>query len=447
MLMKKMFTLIAVLAAAASSYAQTNAWGLQGSGTESDPYQISSADDFTKIANAISSDNKGTGEYFEVTADINFGGTADAPVQLPAIGKSAITNISSVAWGFNGTLDGDNHTITGIYHTSNTNSTEGKFNGLFASIDEQGVVKNLNFGADNYINSYNYVGTIASISKGTIENCTNAAAITATGAFAGGICGSLITGKGTIKDCKNTGNIKANTYATGIVACCQSGNATYAYLVENCNNSGNISTTNGAGSAGIAGSFSGTIKNCTNTGTIDDSEGNAKSVQYTAGIVSCPTYLVAIEGCINEGEVKGGKSVGGIIGQLMKGDDSAITVSGCTNKGAVSATGNNVGGIVGNTGRTAGKVTIAGCTNEGTVSSTGTTELLGNLRGSKSITLGEGNTISSSLSALPLDTDTDGISTITTGDTLTGSYKTIIDGRLVIVNGGKRYNAAGAQIR
>ena len=122
--MKKTFTLFTVLLTTVVTFAQTssNAWNLQGSGTESDPYKISSAADFKSIADNISSTNTGAGEYFLVTADIDFGGTAESPVQLPAIAKAAITSITSVAWGFDGILDGGDHIISGIYHTNNANS-------------------------------------------------------------------------------------------------------------------------------------------------------------------------------------------------------------------------------------------------------------------------------------------------------------------------------------
>lgn len=56
------------------------------------------------------------------------------------------------------------------------------------------------------------------------------------------------------KDCENYGDVKAMTYASGICGGSQSGKSitTYNYLIEDCLNSGKLSTTNGVGSAGIA---------------------------------------------------------------------------------------------------------------------------------------------------------------------------------------------------
>lgn len=54
--MKKIFTLVSACVTALTALAQTGdastpkGWGLSGSGTEADPYQIKTADDFAKMA-------------------------------------------------------------------------------------------------------------------------------------------------------------------------------------------------------------------------------------------------------------------------------------------------------------------------------------------------------------------------------------------------------------
>lgn len=188
-------------------------------------------------------------------------------MQLPAIGKDGNAPITMIAYGFDGTFDGAGHTISGIYHTEAGNNVKGKYNALFGCIDKNGVVKNLVISKDNHITSYNYVGTVASLNMGLIQNCTNYADVTATGFAAAGICGFMVNGKGIVKDCKNTGNVKAMTYASGICGGSQSGKSisAYSYLIENCSNSGDLSTTNGVGSAGIAGSYSGAVKTAPTT--------------------------------------------------------------------------------------------------------------------------------------------------------------------------------------
>lgn len=451
--MKKIFTLIFACIAAMTAMAQsdgstvTNAWGLKGTGTEADPYLVSTAADFKAMAEKCNAKHKGTGEYFKMTNDIDFGGSADNPVQLPAIGKDGNAQIANIAYGFDGSFDGDGHTISGIYHTESDNNAKGKYNGLFGCIDKNGVVKDIIFSKNNYITGYNYVGSIVSLNMGIIENCTNYADITATGFAAGGICGFMVNGCGTIKDCENYGDVKAMTYASGICGGSQSGKSvtTYNYLIENCTNSGNLSTTNGVGSAGIAGSYSGAVKNCTNSGNADDTKGTAKTKQYTAGIVSCASFAVDIDGCTNSGSISGVKNVGGILGNVMKGDEASTTIKNCINNGSVSGQDFYVAGIVGNSLRANGLVSVVKCTNNGEVTSTGTTEFIGNLRGNTTIALGEGNVIGAGLKTLPLDPDPTGINNVNVNNNRTANGVFLRNGKIVIVKNNKKYTIGGIQ--
>ena len=452
--MKKIFTLIFACIAAMTAMAQSdgstvsNAWGLAGTGTAADPYLVSTAADFKAMAQNCNADHKGTGEYFKMTNDIDFGGTAESPVQLPAIGKDGNAQITKIAYGFDGTFDGDGHTISGIYHTENDNNANGKYNALFGCIDKNGVVKNIVFGENNHITAYNYVGSIASLNMGIIENCTNNADITASNFAAGGICGFMVNGCGTVRDCHNHGNIKAMTYASGICGGSQSGKSitTYSYLIESCTNSGNLSTSNGLGSAGIAGSYSGAVKNCTNSGNADDTKGTAKSKQYTAGIVSCASFAVDIDGCTNSGSINGVKNVGGIVGNVMKGDEVTTTIKNCTNNGTVSGQDFYVAGIVGNSARAEGLVSVESCTNNGEVTSTGTAEFIGNLRGNTTIGLGEGNVIGAGLKALPLDPAPTGINNVNANTNRTANGVFLRNGKIVIVKNNKEYTVGGVQM-
>lgn len=451
--MKKIFTLVFACLTAMAAMAQSedtsgsNAWGLSGSGTEADPYQISSADDFSKMAAKCTSEHKGTGEYFKMMNDIDFGGSADSPVQLPAIGKDGSAQITKIAFGFDGTFDGDNHTITGIYHTNNANDAKGKYNALFGCVDKNGVVKNIIMGKDNHIESFSYTGTIASLNMGKIENCTNNADITGAQSFAAGICCYMLNGCGTIENCKNYGNIVSMTYASGICAGSQSGKSVsaYTYLVNECVNYGNMSSTNGVGCAGIAGAYSGAVKNCTNNGNIDDTKGTAKSRQYTAGIISCPSFAVDIDGCINNGTVSGVKSVAGIVGNVMKGDEAATVIKNCTNNGAVEGD-DYVAGIVANTARSKDVVSIESCTNNGAVSSTATTDNIGNLCGSANIALGDGNVIAEGLTRYVLDTSSTGINNAIADKQAVKNGKCIKNGRVVIINGDNEYSVGGIKL-
>lgn len=453
--MKKIFTLIVACIATLGATAQTegttvsNAWGLTGEGSEANPYCIYTADDLYTMAKNCNADHKGTGEYFVLKSDIYFGGSAETPMQLPAIGKDGNAKITEIAYGFDGTFDGAGHTISGIYHTETGNNAAGKYNGLFGSIDKNGVVKNLIISKDNHITGYNYVGTIASLNMGLIQNCTNYADVTATNFAAGGVCGFLVNGTGTVKDCQNFGNVKAMTYASGICGGSQSGKsiATYNYLIEHCINKGDLSTTNGVGSAGIAGSYSGAVKDCTNYGIADDTKGTSKSRQYTAGIVACASYAVDIDGCKNYGTINGVKNVGGIVANIMKGDAAATVIKNCVNDAAVNGQDAYVAGIVANSARAEGVVSVASCTNNGEVTTTAATDFIGNLRGNSTIGLGEGNIIAAGLKTYKLDPETStAIKGIEQNNAMVKNGKYLKNGRIVIINNGNQYNINGTKL-
>lgn len=140
-------------------YTIDNAWGLSGRGTEGNPYRIYDADDFTAMAKNYNAEtNTGKGEYFLLMNNVDFGGSEENPVQLPSIGKNADLKIASVSGGFDGTFDGNNYAISGIYHTNNGNNADGKYNGLFSLTDVNAVIKGVYMDVNNNISGYNYVG-------------------------------------------------------------------------------------------------------------------------------------------------------------------------------------------------------------------------------------------------------------------------------------------------
>lgn len=401
------FPLVATAEVVKSS---TNVYGFAGSGTLADPYQLTSAGDFATLAKNVTADHRATGEYFKVMNDIDFGGS-----MLPNIAMDGILEgkINKTEWGFEGHILGNHASISGVKHELNAG-----FQSLFSVLAEGGTISDLVFAKDNVFSTKTYTAPFASLCYGTISNCTNYADISASGAFAGGICGHLMFGKGTIENCANYGDIYAKTYATGIVAGSQSGDAieNYDYIVRNCQNYGNICTEVGTGSAGIAGSIGGKILLCTNYGTVRSvPKGQDAKGYYVGGIVSCPSRIISIEDCVNEGAVYGHKMVGGIVGNDMKGKDNDVYIINCTNKGTVSATGNYIGGIAGHTARIEGRLTLKGCRNEGVVTAPDTTLLAGNLRGDSLIVL-EDCTIAEGLAKLPQDPESQSLSAITRND-------------------------------
>ena len=161
---------------------------------------------------------------------------------------------------YDGTFDGQDHTISGLY----INNSEIGYAGLFGYIYESGTVENVGL-IDNYINGVS-VGGIAFYNYGTISSCYNAGTISGLGEYteSGGIaCNNC----GTISSCYNTGKISGE-YVSGI-ACDNFG------TITNCYNKGIINAKIASGIANANYSLygnTGTIENCYNTGEISEAE-------------------------------------------------------------------------------------------------------------------------------------------------------------------------------
>lgn len=136
--------------------------------------------------------------------------------------------------------------------------------GLFETLGENAIVKNLGMINTDINITSGTAGAICGTNNGTIENCYNTGTINADIQYAGGIVGMNY---GTIKHCYNTGEISvAQAYGSGAGGIC--GNALQNAIIENCYNTGTIKGNWGVG--GICGYANEPVKitNCYNTGTL-----------------------------------------------------------------------------------------------------------------------------------------------------------------------------------
>ena len=184
--------------------------------------------------------------------------------------------------------------------------------GIFSKIAEGGSVSSISI-ENSFFQGNHYVGSIAGINYGTIEDCTNHSKASAS-YYVGGIAGEnngLITGCSNTADMSNAGGIATRNYGT----------------ISDCTNSGNITSTSSCG--GITRWNYGTIINCTNSGVISGSSGAVGGISYTNADGK-------ISHCVNTGAVKGtgtsttNERVGGIIGW------NEGTIEYCVNKGTLS---------------------------------------------------------------------------------------------------------------
>lgn len=151
-------------------------------------------------------------------------------------------------------------------------------------------------------------GIIGYSDHSEISNCTNSGAVSGF-ATVGGIVGKM--GGGSIVSCKNTATVKASKAR-------------------------DIDGVNGAYLGGIAGWANGNVNNCYNSGTVttETSWGNSNIV---GGIVG---YLVngkTVSYCYNSGTIVGSSQIGGIIGYLP---GALTTVTYCYHSGKINSVWN-----------------------------------------------------------------------------------------------------------
>ncbi|MFI3295205.1 MAG: GLUG motif-containing protein, partial [Rikenellaceae bacterium] len=249
-----------------------------GSGTESDPYQISNADQLRQLSTNVNAGNQYSGEYFIMTTSIDLGfddpawryGTDSTYFEKAENKFTPIGNSEEVS--FRGTFDGGGYEVSGLYVDE-----AGGYAGLFGYV-YGATIKNL--GVTGVISGTKNVGGIVGYGFGpvTIENCYNKALVSSgDGGNLGGILGYVLA---------------FNSYGS----------------IINCYNSREVSSS-GSNVGGIVGYSSYcNVTNCYNRGEISSSSDNV------GGIVGYGDNLGTISICYNSAEVSGGDNVGSILG-------------------------------------------------------------------------------------------------------------------------------------
>ena len=220
-----------------------------GSGTQTDPYQIGSGAELAWLANAVNNASSGTKFYVVLTDDIDLGNQPWTP-----IGKDSHE--------FSGVFDGKGHVVEGL-NVSNVADA-----GLFG-VAKGAAIKNLVV-RGSVTGTGNAAGILAKAKNEacTIENCGNEAAVYGVDNAAGILARNNYYNSGTaIVGCYNTGGItvtKSGGYAGGIA-----GSGSGDVAVTDCYNVGKI---NGSYAGGIRGQSAVTsasaIKNCYNSGNV-----------------------------------------------------------------------------------------------------------------------------------------------------------------------------------
>ena len=170
--------------------------GLTGSGTEAEPYLITSTADWDLFCSWINNGTN-TGSHYKLTGDISVTTMAGAYI---------------IANRLNGTFDGDGHTITVNYGSAETPLTE-NYAAPFRCINGA-TIKNLHVTGHIYTSA----GSAAGIAGGVdgdvhITTCRSSVVITGTQvnyAYYGGLVSIVESGKVTITDCLFDGQLLGN---------------------------------------------------------------------------------------------------------------------------------------------------------------------------------------------------------------------------------------------
>ncbi len=321
-----------------------------GSGTKSDPFLVSTAEQFSNIKSVINPNTVGTYTtahpyvgYFRQTQDIDFNYTSSP------IGVLEGTAYLLTDYVFHGVYDGGKHT-TGTtpfedksaenYKLSNYKDVVNAQSAPFPHIGYGGVVMNVD--VENIeLYGANGVAAISSWSGGTVKYCNalSGSISTASTNYAAGVVCQMYNG--VIEDCTNNINITGGYTAIGgvIARICAANYATTSdeictILVKDCKNYGNLTipstTTNTTFCGGVVGTsvavdgLNGNylsdptygrdlinLRGCINYGGITVEDGYAKACPtggVIGGLESIGGYLYE---CGNEGTIYGGSSTGG----------------------------------------------------------------------------------------------------------------------------------------
>jgi uncharacterized repeat protein (TIGR02543 family) len=216
----------------------TEAW--TGSGMQEDPYTISSTKGLDLLAQYVNSGNTCKDLFFQLDKDITY--THATAWNDATSTENNYTRIGNGGVGFEGTFDGQNHTISGIrMYKGGSNPDYDSGLGLFGGVRNGGIVKRVNL-SNSRITGFHRVAGIAGQSfNATIEDCT---------------VGEDVCIYAVKNNAKEHGGIVGYNEAS-VLRCISSATLTMATILTNCYNFG-----------GIVGFSIGDITNCIVDGAV-----------------------------------------------------------------------------------------------------------------------------------------------------------------------------------
>jgi hypothetical protein len=302
-----------------------------GSGTASDPYQISDVEQLQDMELNLSA-------HYILINDI------DASDTLYWNGGKGFVPIGSEYDEFFGTLDGQNHTISDLY----IDRDEG-YQGL---IGHAFGIKIENVGLENVTVQGRYYsgGLIGDLGGGDVINCHSTGNVSG-GSNTGGLVGYMWYSG--IEDCYSSGEVSGDDKVGGLVGTYIGG---FYYTMKNCHSTGIVS--GGYFVGGLVGLFEeATMEDCYAISTVSGEN-------YVGGLVGHSDMSDLID-CYSIADVTGEEEVGGLGGYIREG-----SVSNCYSTSTVNGT-SMVGGLAGRIAGAFGRVpNVKDCYSTGRVTGT-----------------------------------------------------------------------------
>ena len=330
-----------------------------GSGSSTDPYTISNADQWQYLIAQVASGNTFEGMYLSLTSDIDFGGITLQPVGF-------ILQSNHYSHPFRGFFNGNDHTLSNF----TIDAHDLYCRGLFGYMDQGSVQK---ITVDNALirgrtNVGAIVGSITGVAgnRSKVQHCTVGENVTVIGyQRVGGVIGNA-ENYVTVQDCVNNATVKApfasadaDLNVGGVV-----GYINNRIHMDHCVNNGTVIARH-ADKAYVGGITSNgkncTILYCINNGTViaDDCVG-----EICIGGIAAWQSDNRFEDCANHGTVLArglaGINAGGLVGYYGKDDSTANSIlrSYSTGEVTVEHYGQTseimVGGLVGRASAKAG---------------------------------------------------------------------------------------------
>lgn len=231
-----------------------------GTGTEADPYIITTLDEFKAMDASVNTNYFKSGvTYCKLDSDIDF---SSADLSNRDYNEGILTLVKNCV------LDGNGHKIYNVKGTNKSDATSviytlnnstlknfdyymtGRVTLFWRSLTGSITVSNVNAYGTTITEEYNtaiYANTLNT--SATFENCTNNANLIANSRYVAGFV-SWFKGDNTLtfKNCVNNGTIKANNNAAAFY--CNYSGVTGKMIWNNCSNNGSV-ITNGGGTSNM----------------------------------------------------------------------------------------------------------------------------------------------------------------------------------------------------